>query len=90
MAPLGGIPAMPGLPAFGGFPMPMPMLSPSDERIKFDIQPLDFNIELLMQLEPVKYRMSDSPDAEVELGFIAQQFETLMPELVRLPKVDAS
>jgi Chaperone of endosialidase len=82
MAPLGPLPAMPGLPAFPGFPMPAPMPVPSDERIKFGIQPLDFNIELLMQLEPVKYRMSESPDAELELGFIAQQVEKLIPELV--------
>lgn len=74
-------------------------LSPSDKRLKeniFDIDKDDFT-RLLRSLRPVCYRMKESyqdfkyvKDSDRERGFIAQEIEKYMPELIckqHLPEV---
>ena len=55
----------------------------SDKRLKRDIAPLQNVLDRVMQLRPVSYHMrSDSHEAPLRLGFIAQEVEPLFPEVV--------
>ena len=55
----------------------------SDERLKKDIAPLTDNLSKVLQLQPVSYRWINPalPQSE-QIGFIAQQVQTIVPELV--------
>jgi hypothetical protein len=59
----------------------------SDRRLKKDITPLDPSMGLaaIMQLQPVRYRWRDermNKKGRKEIGFIAQNVESVLPELV--------
>jgi hypothetical protein len=53
----------------------------SDRRLKYDITPLTETLSTLSQLEGVSYRMIEAPERQL-LGFIAQNVESVYPELV--------
>lgn len=53
----------------------------SDERLKNIIGPVEYGLETLKQIEPVRYALKSEPDAE-KLGFIAQQVQPLIPQSV--------
>ena len=56
----------------------------SDERLKKNIDNLEIGIDTLMELRPVDYHWNTQEEEEVKkLGFIAQEVEDLLPELVR-------
>lgn len=60
--------------------------TPSDRRLKKDIQKMDYGLENLMQLNPVTfyYNHPSLPLAkEKQLGLIAQEVEQSIPEVVR-------
>ncbi len=48
--------------------------SPSDRRLKKDIQPSDLGLEFIMSLKPVSYRLKDG-NGRLDYGFIAQDIE---------------
>ena len=55
----------------------------SDYRVKKDIQTLDPVLGKVLQLRPTTYRYKNNlADAPLSVGFIAQEVETLFPELV--------
>ncbi|AEP10671.1 tail fiber domain-containing protein [Micavibrio aeruginosavorus] len=57
----------------------------SDERLKKDIVPLsaDEGLAAIMQLNPVHYKWRDAQaEDQSEMGFIAQEVEQVLPELV--------
>lgn len=57
----------------------------SDERLKKDIVPLsdDEGLDAIMQLNPVHYKWRDrAAEDQTEMGFIAQEVEQVLPELV--------
>jgi hypothetical protein len=60
----------------------------SDRRLKKDIRPLEANegLSAIMKLEPVHYRWKDErmnkAHPEGEIGFVAQNVETVLPTLV--------
>ena len=64
----------------------------SDMRWKRDIQPVKYGVSELMKLNSVSYlwNANDYPDmgfdTETQFGFIAQEFEKVIPELVRTDK----
>ena len=58
------------------------MTSTSDERLKTDIESLDDPTEKLMQLKPCTYKWKTQEDDKKHVGFIAQEVEEVMPELV--------
>jgi hypothetical protein len=64
----------------------------SDMRWKKDIQPVKYGVSELMKLNSVSYlwNADDYPDMgfdkETQIGFIAQDFEKVIPELVRTDK----
>ena len=55
----------------------------SDERLKNNINPINYGIADVMNLKPVYFNWnSDVEGAPESLGFIAQQVQTVIPELV--------
>ena len=52
----------------------------SDERIKKDIEDIDYGLDTIKALKPRKYKMKLN-DSE-QIGFIAQEVESLIPEVV--------
>jgi hypothetical protein len=55
----------------------------SDERLKKDIKNIDYNNELL-KLNPVSFKWTDINKSNTSnVGFIAQEIETIFPELVK-------
>ena len=59
--------------------------TPSDEKLKTDIEELDDSLERVMQLNPVSYSWKDKErfGEQIEIGFIAQEIEEVVPEVVR-------
>jgi hypothetical protein len=53
----------------------------SDERLKNIIGPVEYGLEIVKQIEPVRYALKSEPDHE-KLGFIAQQVQPLVPQSV--------
>lgn len=53
----------------------------SDERLKTDIEPIENALDKVLQIEGVRFRRKD--DTEYSVGFIAQQIETVVPEVVK-------
>ena len=54
----------------------------SDERLKEDIQPIVGGLEKVMQLQGVTYKRNDVSDPKTQIGVIAQQVESILPEVV--------
>ncbi len=58
-------------------------LTSSDERLKSDINPLSGVLESVLELQPSSYRFREAnSDGRRSLGFMAQQVESLFPDLV--------
>jgi hypothetical protein len=53
----------------------------SDERVKNILGPVEYGLETLKQIEPVRFSLKSQPDIE-QLGFIAQQVQPLVPQSV--------
>ena len=53
----------------------------SDERIKNILGPVEYGLDILKQIEPVRYSLKSEPETE-KLGFIAQQVLPLVPQSV--------
>jgi hypothetical protein len=53
----------------------------SDERIKNVLGPVEYGLETLKQIEPVRFSLKSEPEVE-KLGFIAQQVQPLVPQSV--------
>jgi hypothetical protein len=57
--------------------------SNSDERLKKDIRPLTGNLAAVLQLQPVTYYWKNpTSGAGLQIGFIAQQVQSVVPEIV--------
>jgi hypothetical protein len=58
--------------------------NPSDERLKTDIQNLSWGLADILALRPVSYKWkTDKIDQGTQYGFIAQEVQSVMPELIR-------
>jgi hypothetical protein len=66
----------------------------SDERLKKDITPLESATDIILQLKPVTYYYKNdefnflSSSTEKEFGFIAQEVNEIIPEIVRVKTID--
>lgn len=62
----------------------------SDTRLKRDVESLDHGLETVLQLQPYRYQKKSSTRSEsaarTEYGFIAQDLQALLPELVSQAK----
>ncbi|HMS98997.1 MAG TPA: tail fiber domain-containing protein [Saprospiraceae bacterium] len=61
----------------------------SDKRLKKDIQPLSLALNKVMQMNPVSYHWIKD-DGNTHLGFLAQELEQVLPEVVRKPEASRS
>jgi hypothetical protein len=58
--------------------------NPSDERLKDDITDLQYGLNEILQLRPVSYNWkNDTINQGKQFGFIAQEVQEIMPELVK-------
>lgn len=62
--------------------------STSDVRLKENIENLDNSLEKVMQLRGVSFTWKTNPEYGTRIGFIAQEFEKVIPELVFTNEVD--
>lgn len=56
--------------------------TPSDRRLKTAINPLSYNLETLMKLATYEYVYTFDTEQKKHFGFMAQQLEEVIPELV--------
>lgn len=54
----------------------------SDERLKTNIEPIKDALSKILQLTGVTYNWYDNPDSNKRIGFIAQDVQKIVPELV--------
>jgi Chaperone of endosialidase len=54
----------------------------SDARLKKNIQPLEYGVKEMMQLQPVSYNWKDKPGSNNKIGLIAQKVKKIIPEVV--------
>lgn len=59
----------------------------SDRRLKKDITPVENGLHKVLQLNPVTYRWKKD-DGHTHVGFIAQEIETVLPEIVRKSNIN--
>jgi hypothetical protein len=58
--------------------------NPSDERLKENIENLPFGLSEILALRPVSYKWkTDKIEQGTQYGFIAQEVQSVMPELIR-------
>jgi len=60
----------------------------SDGRLKENVQTLTKSLEKVMQLHGVTFTWKKNPEYGTRIGFIAQEFEKVIPELVFTNEVD--
>jgi hypothetical protein len=57
--------------------------NPSDERLKENIDDLEYGLTEILQLRPVSYNwINDSANQGKQFGFIAQEVQEIMPDLI--------
>ncbi len=61
------------------------MIQTSDARLKKNISPLTSSLEKLLALNPVSFQWKSGEDTRSNLGFLAQELETVIPEAVYKP-----
>jgi len=54
----------------------------SDARVKANIKPIDSSLEKVLKLTGVTYNRTDVEDKSSKIGFIAQEVEKVLPEVV--------
>ena len=57
--------------------------SGSDRRLKQNIQPINYGLDAVMKLEPTTYQFIADKEKRQRFGFIAQDLEKVIPEVVR-------
>jgi hypothetical protein len=58
--------------------------NPSDARLKTDITDIGYGLSSILALRPVSYKWkSDTVNQGTQYGFIAQEVQTVMPDLVK-------
>ncbi len=58
------------------------ILGTSDKRMKKNIRSLDYGLEEIMALRPVDFEWRDFEDRGKEMGFIAQDLQQVLPEMI--------
>lgn len=59
------------------------VLNISDRRLKTNIVNSTYGLEEILQLQPVTYNWKKTPDTDKQVGLIAQDVRTLIPEVVK-------
>lgn len=56
--------------------------NPSDINLKEDIKDIELDDEVFMLMRPKQFKMKYGSDNRIHYGFIAQEFENIIPELI--------
>jgi hypothetical protein len=59
-----------------------PLNTSSDRRLKKDIKTLTYGLETVLKLNAVSYHWKNNTDQKLHLGFIAQEVDQIIPEIV--------
>ncbi len=54
----------------------------SDRRLKDNIKKLDYGLAEILSMQPVRYSMKSDVAKKTHMGLIAQEVETIIPEIV--------
>lgn len=67
-----------------------PLNTSSDERLKKNIQSINGGLQKIMDMKPVSYQWKNEKiDTKTHLGFLAQDLEKVLPEVVSVPQSDS-
>lgn len=55
----------------------------SDKRLKAQIKPLNYGLQEVLNLKPVTYILKDDLEKAKKIGFIAQDVQNIIPEIVK-------
>jgi len=67
-----------------------PVNTSSDERLKKNIQSIKGGLQKIMDMKPVSYQWKNEKiDTKTHLGFLAQDLEKVLPEVVSVPQSDS-
>jgi len=57
-------------------------INTSDRNLKRDINHISYGLESVRKLNPVSYKWNDDENSRTHLGFIAQEVEEILPEVI--------
>jgi len=58
------------------------VVNPSDFRLKTNIEDLEYGLDQVMAMQPVRYNWKTTPDTDNQIGLIAQDVKKIIPEVV--------
>ncbi len=61
-------------------------INSSDARLKTNIQKSSYGLNQVMQMRPVQYNWKTTPTTDKQIGFLAQDMLTIIPEAVVVPE----
>jgi Chaperone of endosialidase len=61
------------------------VVSTSDARLKTNITTSPYGLEQVLQMNPVQYNWKENPNADLQIGFLAQDIQKIIPEAVVVP-----
>jgi len=68
----------------GGITVTGTVTETSDIAMKKDIEDLTYGLDIIKQLKPRKYKFTNEGNVDaVDIGFVAQEVETVIPEIVK-------
>ena len=59
------------------------IVTDSDKRLKDNIEDINYGLAEVLSMRPVSYQLKKDAAQQLHLGFIAQEVETIIPEIVR-------
>ena len=59
-------------------------ITPSDERLKTDIENLNYGLIEILKLRPVSFMWKENPEKGLRLGLIAQEVQPIINEVVNV------
>jgi trimeric autotransporter adhesin len=61
------------------------VVSTSDARLKTNITTSPYGLQQVLQMKPVQYNWKTNPTADLQIGFLAQDIQKIIPEAVVVP-----
>jgi hypothetical protein len=58
------------------------VIQTSDERLKTDIEPLQYGLKEVLQLRPVSFKWKNEKNGPRKLGLLAQEVQPIIPEVI--------
>jgi trimeric autotransporter adhesin len=60
-------------------------INTSDARLKTNITTSPYGLQQVLQMKPVQYNWKTNPSADLQIGFLAQDIQKIIPEAVVVP-----